>query len=285
MAKENKKHTHRKLLRIFTLLVIVTNGTLTYFDIIAFKQAVFITIFLECLIGIIFVFFLSQGIRSYRSARNQGLGFSASLSRFADEVIPNPVIKLAKHESSMWRLVGYLLRRKINIPPNAIAFNYGSEQRAIYFVLIMISIIEIIVVELIIPWHSIRIFVLVISIYGAIWLLLFFMSFRINPHYIDEKSVVLRIGLLEKLSVPLDEIKHVRSLQKTWNNKFLSIGNNEAVIKHGSDTNIEIVLHSPILLVSQTNVENTEPVERIYCAFDDPKNFIQKYSAAADKTE
>ncbi|GAA4785898.1 hypothetical protein GCM10025785_05220 [Corynebacterium canis] len=268
----NEMNTLRKILRFTTLLVVIVNVCLAYFHFIEPRQAVLITVGLEFLLALIFIFFAGEGIRRYRQARSEGLSFSESLLRFAAEVVPGPVMKLAKHELDMWKLLGFWLRRKINAPADAVTFKYGTEQRAIFIVLILVSIVEIVVIDLIVPWQTVRTIIVVVSIYGAIWLFLFFKSFRINPHYIDDRELVLRVGLLAELVIGLQHVKQVRAAHKTWGNKFLSIEAGRAVIKHGSDTNIEIVLREPVSGIAK---DNAEPVDHVYCAVDNPQEFVE----------
>lgn len=267
-----KTKQFRTVLRFFTLVVVITNATLAYFNVLAVKEAVLITIGLEFLIGLIFVFLVTQGVKSFREAREQGASFPESLALFAAEVVPSPVMKIAKHELDMWKLASFLVRRKINAPTHADTFQYGSEQRAIYVALIIVSIVEIIVIELIVPWKTVRLTIIVLSIYGAIWLFLFYKSYRINPHYLDDNTLVLRVGLLFKLTINRTNIKSVRMARRTWGNKFLSVSNQAAIIKHGSDTNVEVLLNKPTPnLVSG----NSELVDRIYFAVDNPQEFVQ----------
>ncbi|WJZ03912.1 hypothetical protein [Corynebacterium freiburgense] len=270
ISKRVKMSYFRRVLRLSTLLVIAINVFLAYFDIINIKNAVFITIILEFLIGLLFMFFVGQGIRRYRESRAQGASFNASAGVFFAEILPRPILKLAKHELDMWRLISFLVRRKINVPDGAITFRYGSEQRAVFIALLIVSIVEIAVVEVIVPWNTVRIIVIVLSIYGAIWLVLFFLSFRINPHYLHDGHLVLRVGLLAKIRIELKDIASISAIHRTWENKFLSVSDGNAVIKHGSDTNVQIRLREPILGLGDTASCFSNSV---YCAVDDPKMF------------
>lgn len=270
ISKRVKMSHFRTVLRLSTLLVVVINAFLAYFDVINIKNAVFITIILEGLIGLLFMFFVGQGIRRYRESRSQGASFRASVGAFFTEVLPSPILKLAKHELDMWRIISFLVRRKKNVPDGAVTFRYGSEQRAVFIALFIVSIVEIVVVEVIVPWNTVRMIVIVLSIYGAIWLVLFFLSFRINPHYLDDSHLVLRVGLLAEIRIELKNIASISAMHRTWENKFLSLSDGNAVIKHGSDTNIQIQLCEPISGVGDTASCFSNSV---YCAVDDPKMF------------
>lgn len=270
----------RSALRWVTLAVVVVNSALAYTGVLGVAQAVYITLACEAFIALIVAFFLKEGVRSFRQARGQGLGYAAAFSSFFAEVLPGPVLKLARHELALLKLVGMMVRRQTNVPEGAVSFRYGSEQRSIFFALIAASLVEIVVVELLVPWKNVRIIILVLSVYAVIWLLMFYKSYAINPHYLYGRDLVLRVGVIGEVTIPLGSIESIRSVRKTWDTGFLSVTSGAAVILFGTDTNIEIVLREPI---AELVPGKPDPVSRVYCAVDKPQDFVAACKAQLDE--
>ncbi len=122
-------------------------------------------------------------------------------------------------------LVRWVLRRPA-VPPGTTAVGYGQLVAPMMGLWIFASALEVPLVHVLTPWESVRILLLVVSVWGLVWMVGMYAALRTYPHLVDEEGLRLRYATVHDVRVPwqvvrafhLDERElpsSVRNLQRT----------------------------------------------------------------------
>lgn len=156
---------------------------------------------------------LAQGaaaVRSYRAARGGGADREAAFGAAVRAVLPGPIAAVVLHEVQLIHsLLLWVRRRQHGVPPGAVAVPYGRDSRAVGFAFLTVSLVELLAVELLIPWPTVRAVLLLLGVYGVVVMLGFVAGPIIRPHVLTEDSLRLRLGTWADVTLPLDCITKV----------------------------------------------------------------------------
>ena len=149
----------------------------------------------------------ATGVASYRTARRGGADREAAVEAATRTALPGPIAAVILHEA---RLVHSLLLwvrgRQHGVSPGAVAIPYGRDSRAVGIALLVVSFVELVVVELVIPWPTVRLVLLLIGVYGALIVLGFIAGPIVRPHVLTEDSLRLRASTWADVTLSLDTI-------------------------------------------------------------------------------
>lgn len=118
----------------------------------------------------------------------------------------HPVRRLMAAELQAWRTLFMLLTRKTEYPPGAIPLFSHQRWYQLPAMLTVAVIIEIIAVELLVPWQWLRILLLLLSIYSLLLLWAMFAGIKVHPSYVYNNALTLRRGRKSIATIPLTHI-------------------------------------------------------------------------------
>src|SRR5262249_74374 len=126
----------------------------------------------------------------------------------------------------------------------------------------------------------IRIAVHVLALYGVIWLIGLWASFRCRPHRIDDGRAILHRGLLRHVEVPLDQIVSVGPMPTFSDDWKLRASPNRPIrIGVSGAATLEIRLRVP---VQPIGVLGPGPArDHLIVSVDEPTAFIAALGASA----
>ncbi|HYP44233.1 MAG TPA: hypothetical protein VEQ66_03435 [Propionibacteriaceae bacterium] len=204
---------------------------------------------------------------------------------------------LATRRRPWWRLLGYLLKRatlaeihgyqstyrfvfrRPRVPAGAAGFSYHQPILAILIVLIVVSAVELVVVDVIVRrWDHIRLPLLVLGVWGLVWMLGLLFGMLTRPHAVGPDGIRVRSGPGVDLPISWDQIRAVAKRKRARRDKepMIAVDDQGDATVHlwiGSETNIEVDLERP------TEVRlphGRERVRRIALYVDDPKSFLDE---------
>lgn len=131
-----------------------------------------------------FVIFCAALSLTWRKARATGIPMTSLI----------PPLHLIVFEAQLFQDLWRGIRHQIKIPPNAQALHATKGLWTLPCALSAATAIEIIAIELLLPWQIARIILLIVSIYSLLWLWAIFMQRAIYPHYLTNDALVLRRG-------------------------------------------------------------------------------------------
>jgi hypothetical protein len=202
-----------------------------------------------------------------------------------------------RHKRTGWRLVGYVARRAImmeihgyqslyrflfrrpKVPAGASGFTYYQPVLAIMIVFIAVSTVELVVLDLIVRrWAHIRIPVLILSLWGLIYMFGLLFGMLTRPHAIGPDGIRARYGAEIDIPLPWDIIESVTRRRHTILNKQpkITVGEDGQATLHlrmQQETNIEVVLKDA------TGVrlpQGLETIKKVTLYADDPKAFMNE---------
>lgn len=202
----------------------------------------------------------------------------------------------AEKRRSPWQRVAYIARRAIDleigvwvslyrfifrrpkVPAGATGFSYHQPVMSVMIVFIVLSAIEIPIVDLIVhQWVYIRIPFLALGIWGLTWMLGFLFGFLTRPHAVGPEGIRVRSGAEVDIPIPWGdvdfvELKHVVDSVKQ---PRLTPGEdgNTLHLRIQNETNISIRLERPVVVrLPQGSVTAVEV--RLYA--DEPKRFMDE---------
>lgn len=197
--------------------------------------------------------------------------------------VPPLVRTVIRYELGVWRsLYRWILRRRPGLGPGAETFGYTGALMPILWTFIVVSAIEIPVVDLILPWETARRIVLFLGAYGLIWMLGITAGLRVHPHVVSDAGLRIRHGFAVDIALPWDAIAAVDKRRR-------SLPSSRTVQCERTDSGA--VLH--VVVLSQTNVDITlrrpvtvphpktggAPVTELRCYVDDPAAFAARARA------
>jgi hypothetical protein len=163
------------------------------------------------------------------------------------------------------------------VPPGARAFSYHQPVFAIMIVFIAVSAVELVAVDLIVRrWPAVRIPLLVLSIWGLVWMFGLLFGMLTRPHAVGPDGIRVRSGAEVDLpiawaAVDAVAIRKHRVEQRQPKVTVDEQGEATLHLRIANETNLVIELDRP---TEQRLPHGRETVRSIACYADDPKAFL-----------
>lgn len=167
--------------------------------------------------------------------------------------------------------------RRPRVPTGAAAFGYHQPVLAILIVFVVISAVELVVVDIIVrPWPVVRVSFIVLGLWGLVFMLGLLFGILTRPHSVGPDGIRVRSGTEIDIALPWTVVYSVARRRLTVQDRQpkLSTDDNGEVTLHlriQHETNLELRLEQP------TDVRlphGTETVSKINLYADDPKGFL-----------
>ncbi|MGH8877555.1 MAG: hypothetical protein ACRD0P_09470 [Stackebrandtia sp.] len=180
----------------------------------------------------------------------------------------------ARGYQSMYRMVF----RRPRVPDGAVGFGYHRNVLMVLIVFVVVSAIELVVVDLIVrQWPVVRIIMLVLGIWGVVYMLGMLCGMLTRPHSIGPKGLRVRDSTELDIDLPWRNVHAVEWRERTETEKKPKLtADNGAVTFHvrvQRSTNIDVELDEPLTLRLP---HGTETVDRIAFYVDDPKDYMNQ---------
>ena len=185
-------------------------------------------------------------------------------------------------ELGIWRSLGRWVRRRPDVPAGAEAFPYVSAAAPVLWTFIVLSAVEIPLVDWLLPWPSLRIALLVVGVYGLLWMVGLLAAMRVYPHTVDDGGLRLRSGFSVDVRVPWEAIAAVRVRRRSVEGSRTVVvheaGGRRAVsVAVVASTQVDVELRTPLVLpLARTG---GRPVDEVRLAADDPAALVRRLRA------
>jgi len=188
-------------------------------------------------------------------------------------------------EKIIYAAIGRAITRRPWKARDAHGFHYHSQSLTVLFIFIVLSAVEIVIIDLIVhQWLWLRIPLLIIGIWGLVWMTGLLCAHFMRPHTVGSEGIRVRDGLDMDAHVTWDDVYSVALHNRNYEPKTPSIiddqGGRSLVMDITDHTNIEIVLERPttITLPGLPSKGGDQVVDRIYLWTDQPKEFLAAVS-------
>lgn len=180
-----------------------------------------------------------------------------------------PPLRMLLLEARMFIDLYRLVRRDVRVPEHATALSSTSGLWTLPLALTIATVIEIIAIELILPWPAVRIILAVLSVYSLLWLWAIFGQRVVYPHYLTKDALVLRCG--RTVVARLTDIETITS-ERGFDSDSHNIAEGVLILASGEGTNITVRCQPSPALPFHWPWQNPSPesVSQVRLWVDDP---------------
>jgi hypothetical protein len=188
--------------------------------------------------------------------------------------------RAAAMEGAMWRsLFRWVSRRPPELGPGEVPFPYLGVVKPILGIFIGLSIVEIPILDLIIrkvvPWEPARWIMLMISIWGLLWMVGLYASLKLHPHLVGDRGIRVRMGATGEITLPWADVEAVSKRYRTMpSSKSVQIEDDALHLPAASQTSVDVRLARPMTFTLPKG--ETEPVREVRLYVDDPDGFVRQ---------
>jgi hypothetical protein len=183
-------------------------------------------------------------------------------------------------------ILRFVLRRP-KVPRGAEAFTYHQPVLPLLLVFIVVSAIELVVVDVLVRrWESVRLTLLVLGVWGLVWMFGLLFSFLTRPHAVGPDGIRLRSGAELDLPLRWEEVEAVTRRKRTAQDKqpvftVDADGTRTLHLHVQEQTNVRIALRSPVTARLQRSEHAASSID---VWVDQPEAFVdaaRRHSAKA----
>ena len=154
-------------------------------------------------------------------------------------------------EVGVWQSLYRFVFRRPRVPAGATGFAYHSPVMTILMIFIVLSAVEVPILDLIVhPWPWLRIPLLILGIWGLTWMIGLALSYLTRPHAVGPEGIRARVGADIDVDLPWDVVASVErardvaekapKLRDEEHGRTLSL-------RMANETNVLVVLEKPVI--------------------------------------
>lgn len=112
-------------------------------------------------------------------------------------------------EVRLYRSLGRWVLRRPAVPPGARAATYHRSNAPVVWLWIFASAVELPLVHVLVPWEGPRLALLVLGVWGLVWMLGFLAATVVHPHLLTDEGIVVRSGAAHRVPLPWSAVAAV----------------------------------------------------------------------------
>jgi hypothetical protein len=192
---------------------------------------------------------------------------------------------LVKLELGIWHsLFLWIARRVPGEGPGVETFGYAKQVTPIIVVIAFVSALEVIVVDLLLPWQTARLVLLVLGLWGLLWMVGFLAAMRVFRHLVADDGLRIRSGTSVDIFIAWERVQSISARRDSIDTRsFVHVdGNGIAHVPVMKQTRVAVVLREPAAVALPNGRREIEEV-RLYV--DDPAAFVAAARARLRRVE
>lgn len=218
--------------------------------------------------------------RTRRGRPVDGAGES-SVAAALDALLPQPLARIVSLEPLVFVCLWRWMRRKTPRGPHDFAYAGRSPLGALVIVVLLTTPVELLLIELLLPWAWLRWLLLLGALYATLWLVGLYASLRVLPHQATEHGLLARYGLFNRVLLPWGEIVEAELERgkppRTDDGLQLDAAGARAWLAIGARTDVRLELRRPATIERLRGA--TPAVTTLHIAADDPQRLVQAIRA------
>ncbi|PVG84135.1 hypothetical protein DDE18_00365 [Nocardioides gansuensis] len=181
-------------------------------------------------------------------------------------------------------LLRWLLRRP-DVPAGSTPVGYSRLAGPMIWLWIFGSAVEVVVLDVVLhrwlPW--LRMPLLVVGIWGLLWMLGLLASYRVRPHLLTDTVLRVRNGGRTEVVVPLEAVESVRTVEHELPGviKAVHVEDDLLLVGVSSRTNLELTMREPTALRLP---HGTVTVSRVGLWVDEPREVAARLRVRRPQT-
>ncbi len=262
------KIPNRLLKRLFPALLL-TEAILVWTHVLDAGTAVAIGAVVESLTFLLGLRQIVVAFLRYRQNRAAGFDVRSALEEGLTVILPRRVARIIALEPGIWICLYQWVKRR---PLTSAEFSYSKRSivgTVLAFVLLTAPF-EILAYEMLLPWATVRLLLLLATIYMALWVIGLYASLKVMPYRLEDEGIRLHYGILADGYIPYRDIAKiwVKQEQTRDSREGLAVSGDSAYLTAGGRTDITLRLHNPRTLDGL--LAPTTPVIYIHLVADQP---------------
>ncbi|PKH42262.1 hypothetical protein SAMN05192575_10727 [Nocardioides alpinus] len=183
-------------------------------------------------------------------------------------------------EVTLYLALGRWITRRRDVPPGTVPIGYSQLVAPMLMLWIFGSAVEVVVLDVLLSrwWTPLRIPLLMLGVWGLLWMLGLLAAYRVRPHLLGERALQVRDGIHARVDVPLDQVASVRTVDHELPGLLRSVHveadepDATLLVGVGSRTNLELVLTGPTVLETP---HGPTTVTRVGLWVDEPREVAE----------
>jgi hypothetical protein len=253
-------------------VALVTTGRLSA------GTAVAVVLALEAVLALTVLSQVAVALVRFRERRRGGAGPAEATRTALREVLPRPLADAVLHELRLFHSLALWLRRRTSgVPPDAVTISYERSMRPFVLVVAGLSAVELLAVELVVPWPLVRIVLLVLGAYALVVVLGFGAANAVRPHVLTPEVLRLRAGIWVDVPIATAEIASARA-RLGATTRMAELADGVLSVAAAKQTDVEVHLARPIRVRAGRQEGD---VHTVRLAADDPDRAVAALRDAA----
>lgn len=267
----------RRLLRWLPFAVVAVEIALVGSGVLSLGDGLIAIVAIEVLLGVVLISEAAVLARTFRAARRDGADGGEAAEGALRAALPPVAARLLVMEArTSASLVRWALRRR-RTPEDAVAGTYGRQMRPLLIALLPVSIVEMVVIELLVPWTAVRVALLVASAYFCFWLIGLVASMWARPHWVAPGRLVLNCMTFATLTVPLTTVTKARSVRVSGMKHSVAVEDEDVTVSVMGSANVEVEFATPVAVTGDRQCT----ARRVRFYADRPQDVIRAIEAVS----
>ncbi|WP_448640232.1 hypothetical protein [Geodermatophilus sp. URMC 63] len=211
---------------------------------------------------------LATGVHRFRRERAGGADREEALAAALRAVLPGPAAAALLHEArTAGSLVLLLRRRRHGVPEGAVPIGYERALRPMAVTFLVVLVLELVVVELAVPWPGVRAALLVVGVWSLLAVAGIAAGNVVRPHVVTATTLRLRSGTWADVAVPLERVAGAGVRRRAAPDRTVAVTDGVLTMGVGGGTTVDVALIGPTDL---TDGRRAHVVSAVRFAADDP---------------
>lgn len=159
-------------------------------------------------------------------------------------LLKHPGFRLARYELGLYHDLFRWMRGDSLVPEGAEPLPHPPGRLQMLLCVIAILFIEMVVVHLLLPEDTVRLVVLLLSVWGVVYICALIASERIRPSYVADSGIVLRRGKIVFVEIPAELVAEKHS-ERTFASAIF-IDDDTLTVGGTAGTDTLLVLNKPV---------------------------------------
>lgn len=189
-------------------------------------------------------------------------------------------------EKNSYASIARAIARRPAVPAGASAFAYHAPVRMVLIVFLVLSAAELVIVDVVVhSWPLVRIPLLIVGVWGVLFMIGMLCSFLMRPHTVGPDGLRVRNGMGLDIDLPWADVHSVEIKRRFYAEKPARLtqeGDDRVLILHvQSETNVEVELEGVTRIDLHGNGAGEDKVDATKVRFwvDDPKALLRAIAA------
>ena len=153
-------------------------------------------------------------------------------------------------EANGWRSLALWLRRRTVLMEGEKPYPYRGPLLAPMWVMIVLSALEVVALDVIIPWTPgliwLRIFLIVLGAWGVIFVFGMLAGVTVHPHASGPDGLLIRNGSSLAIRIPWEDVPSIRYEQKSHDGRSVQLDGQSLLIAVSKQSTVRVEIARPI---------------------------------------